>query len=599
MKIEEVFRENVLQYAEEEKKWEKISFRFSVIRIVLFLVSLFLLVYFANAREVLALTGVVFLFPVIFSILVKRHNSVQRKLQLANNLKSINEEEIQRSEHAFSGLHPGDDWISRDHPYAYDLDIFGQNSLFQLINRTSTPSGESCLAHWLLAPGKEADLLERQVAVKELSADMEWNQKFQAVGRLLQNVQNADQERLLTWLNKPADIPSKPYLLAAYLLPIALVTSIVLTALGIISIYIPLLLLFINGGILKKFQQRLMAVTTYTSGNAKLLGSYEALISMIEKREFSSARMKHLKEPFAHNQSTATQKIATLRKRADFLDGRANMFYQFLNIFFLLDIFLINSAERWKMKNREDIESWFTHIGEVEALISLAGFQIANPEYSVPEFSQNEEVDVQGMGHPLIPPHERIANDFLMKGSGTVIIVTGSNMSGKSTFLRTIGVNAVLAYAGGVVCARRMNIGLFYIFTGMRTEDNLEEHISSFYAELRRIKKLLDYIRDTDRPVLYMLDEILKGTNTKDRHKGSAALVRKLSASRAIGFISTHDLELGSLAIDDDRIHNYSFNSIIENQEIIFNYTIEKGICHSFNASMLMKKIGILEDDDA
>jgi hypothetical protein len=594
MAIETFYSENVTRYTAEESKWERMSFRYSVIRIILFVVSLFLFVFFANAREPLNMGIIVVSFPLVFGYLVSRHNKIIKSKELAGNLREINEEEIRRTNHDFSGLKNGEQYLSRDHAYAYDLDIFGQNSLFQLLNRTSTPSGELRLVSWLLNPGEVSELRQRHEALSELTSDIPWNQEFQASGRMISK--GTDQSRLLSWLQKPADIPARPYSIAGYVLPLLLLITIVLTIAGTISIYIPLILLFINGAILKKFQKRLLSVTTYTSGNARLLASYAALISMIEQRSFNAPLLVSLKEPFQHEGSTATKKITSLRKLADFLDGRGNMFYQFLNIFFLLDIFLIHAAESWKVKNKEDIEHWFTNIGEFEALISLAGFQISHPTYVTPAFSSGEVFKVEGMAHPLIHPSERVANDFHMAGKGTVNIITGSNMSGKSTFLRTVGVNAVLAYTGAVICARSMELSIFRVYTGMRTEDNLEEHISSFYAELRRIKRLLEYIDEVGPPVLYMLDEILKGTNTHDRHKGSASLVKKLSASPALGFVSTHDLELGTLSEENDRIVNYSFNSQIKDDEIIFDYTIAEGVCHSFNASMLMKKIGILED---
>lgn len=594
MTIEAFYNENATRYAAEEGKWERVSFRYSVIRIILFVISLFLFVYFANAREPLYMAFIVVGFPLFFGFLVRSHNNVIKQKKLAGNLREINEEELRRTQHNFSSLNTGEQYLSRDHAYAYDLDIFGQNSLFQLLNRTSTPSGESRLVHWLLNAGKNSELVERHEALSELTSDIPWNQEFQAAGRMISTGTN--QSKLLSWLQKPADIPATPYIIAAFVLPVILLIAIGLVISGTISIYIPLIILFVNGAILRKFQKRLLSVTTFTTGNARLLASYGALIRMIELRSFKAPLLVHLKEPFKHEDSLATKKISSLRKLADFLDGRGNMFYQFLNIFFLLDIFLIHAAETWKNKNKDDIEFWFSNIGEFEALISFAGFQVSHPSYVTPTFSSTEVFKVQGMGHPLIHPRERVANDFQMSGTGKVIIVTGSNMSGKSTFLRTVGVNAVLAYAGGVICAAKMELGIFRIFTGMRTEDNLEEHISSFYAELRRIKKLLEYIDEEGRPVLYMLDEILKGTNTHDRHKGSAALVKKLSASHALGFVSTHDLELGTLSKDNALIENYSFNSQIKDDEIIFDYTISEGVCRSFNASMLMKKIGILEN---
>ena len=196
-------------------------------------------------------------------------------------------------------------------------------------------------------------------------------------------------------------------------------------------------------------------------------------------------------------------------------------------------------------------------------------------------------------GNPLIFANERICNDFSLKEQGQIAVVTGSNMSGKSTFLRTLGVNAVLAFTGAPCCAASITLSNFQVFTGMRTQDNLEEHVSSFYAELKRIKQLLETVQKNESPVFFLLDEILKGTNSKDRHLGSAALVRQLSEEQAFGLVSTHDLELGDLADVMDKVVNYSFNSHINGNEISFDYKLTRGICRSFNASKLMENMGI------
>ncbi len=598
MTIKETFQQLVSQYSTEENKWEGISFRFSVARITLFVLTLFLIVYFANERNGGALAAVALMFPVIFALVVRSHNKVIARKELAGNLRKINEEEVSRQDHKFDGLPTGEYWLDKSHPYAYDLDIFGRNSLFQLINRTSTPSGEYHLARWLLSPADPDRVRQRQESVQELSGDLAWNQRFQASGRLISEVTQAGLDRLLKWLKIPAELPAAAYRYLSWILPALILVSGLLVVWGMLSIYVPLLLLLVNGFLLRRFQDQVTRVTHSTSGNARLLRSYATLIRMIEERTFRSDMLSKLKEPFHSERASATRTIHRLRRLADYLDARGNLFYQLFNFLFLLDIHLIVAAQRWKRKNHEDIAAWFSNIGEAEALISLAGLAIAQPAFHMPELRSGQLLKVQELGHPLIPPKERVVNDFEMEGPGRVVIITGSNMSGKSTFLRTAGINVVMAHAGAPVCARAMSLSAFRVFTGMRTEDNLEAHISSFYAELKRIRQLLDYMDSGGAPVLFMLDEVLKGTNTKDRHKGSAALITKLLKKNGMGFVSTHDLELGNLAEEHAGIRNYSFNSEIRENEIIFDYKIAAGICHSFNASMLMKKIGILDNEN-
>jgi len=234
----------------------------------------------------------------------------------------------------------------------------------------------------------------------------------------------------------------------------------------------------------------------------------------------------------------------------------------------------------------------------LEALCSLAGFSYSNPHYVYPSIEDEKAyIKVRSLGHPLILNQERITNDLDLEKPGSIALVTGSNMSGKSTFLRTVGVNIVLGLCGAPVCAESAEISHVQLFTGMRTEDNLEEHVSSFYAELQRIQSLLKMVDQEETTILFMLDEILKGTNSKDRHKGAAALIRQLSKTNSFGFVSTHDLELGDLQQELSGVKNYSFNSRIEGDEIIFDYTLEEGLCRSFNASKLMEKIGINMDN--
>ena len=255
---------------------------------------------------------------------------------------------------------------------------------------------------------------------------------------------------------------------------------------------------------------------------------------------------------------------------------------------------MITAAEKWKNRYGDQVYSWFDRICEFEVIVSLARFSFANPEYSYARISDESYLfDSTELGHPLIKSEERVYNHYSFSGEGSVEVITGSNMSGKSTFLRTIGINVVLALMGAPVCAKKLVVSRLQLFTSMRTKDNLEEHISSFYAELKRIELLLQITSDSKIPVLYMLDEILKGTNSHDRHKGAVALIKQLHKTKAFGFISTHDLELGQEAEELTYCFNHHFSSDIVGSEIIFDYEIKPGICNSFNASSLMKNIGI------
>ncbi|MDQ3292564.1 MAG: DNA mismatch repair protein MutS, partial [Bacteroidota bacterium] len=279
----------------------------------------------------------------------------------------------------------------------------------------------------------------------------------------------------------------------------------------------------------------------------------------------------------------------------EYISARLNVYMNLLlNSTLMWDYFWMYRLEKWKKTMATNLDPVLQVVAETEALASLAAFQYANPAYTLPALSEYPfEVQAEDLGHPLIFVANRVTNSFAMAGAGQTLIITGSNMSGKSTFLRTVAINLVLAFTGSAVCARRLRAYPAQVYTAMRTEDNLAESTSSFYAELKRLKMLID-LTATGAEVYYFLDEILKGTNSRDRHLGAQALIRQLHQQNASGLVSTHDLELGNMEEENpDYIQNYSFNSIIEEDKILFDYKLQPGVCNSFNASKLMQQMGI------
>ena len=564
--------------------------RLSWVRFTLFLLFLILFVYFANARNYTAMTFVAVSFPVVFGVLVREFNKRSGLLRFLQDVRTICMAELNRLDLKLHDLDGGSEFSDRSHYYSYDLDLFGDHSLFQLINRTSTPDARKMISSWMLEPAQPEEIMQRQEAVAELAEKPEWIIDFLAHG--ISAKSSADQAgRLKQWLDE--DESGKIGMVRtiySFLSPVLFITGL----LGIIfagwSVYVLAPVLLVNAVILLRNQDRIKKLGEQTDGNVRLLRSYEAMIHQLAAAQFRSERICNLQEPFLHG---ARKSISSLRSLLDYMDGRGNMFYSLFNLVFLLDIHLIRSITRWKQSNREDLTRWFQNLSQVEVLCSLGAHSFLHPEYVFPRIGRSWKLEAKEIGHPLIPASECITNDFSMDGEGTVVIITGSNMSGKSTFLRTVGINVVLGLMGAPVYAADMLIPVVRLFTGMRSEDDLSSHISSFYAELRRIRYLLDTIEEASVPVLFMLDEILRGTNTRDRHRGSEGLVKQLSEMKAFGFISTHDLGIGELAGQDESIRNYSFNSRIEGDEILFDYKISKGICHSFNASKLMEKMGI------
>jgi DNA mismatch repair ATPase MutS len=316
---------------------------------------------------------------------------------------------------------------------------------------------------------------------------------------------------------------------------------------------------------------------------------------VIEKENFFSEDLKVRQTIFMHNQKPASVAIAELAATLRNLNYRNNAyFYALFGIISLWDLQYLIKTEDWKQRYRKALPQWIEALGDWEAMNSLAGFAYSNPHYIFPVISEQAlQLRAEGLGHVLIKEDKRINNDIAFDGLGKTLVITGSNMSGKSTFLRTVGVNVVLALAGAPVCARSFTVSVVQVFTSMRTQDSLEESVSSFYAELKRLRQLIQRV-DRSTPTLYFLDEILKGTNSKDRHHGAKALIRQLHRYPASGFISTHDLELGNMADEhSDYVQNYSFSSEVVAGKLLFDYKLREGICQSFNASELMKQIGI------
>lgn len=565
----------------------------SWVRVITFVVATLLFVSFANNKvpEGLIITSVVFI--ILFFLLLKKHISVKREKEFQEELASINYEEIKRSKGDLSGFDNGEEFIDPIHSYHNDLDIFGKNSLFQLLNRTSTRQGRSLFSQWLSKPEDKELIQKRNAAIKELGPKIDWRQNFEAYGRTFNDEKDGVQD-LLDWLKETNTILTKKfYRFAVVFFPIATITVLLLWAFGVIPMSSISLMILVNIGVLGSVQKQAKDIYSKTVKGNQALKALKNQISLIENETFDSALMMALKSHFNHDKLKASSSLKELQFILDSLLNRANLLYWGINLVFHIDLITLILAEKWKEKTKADVEKWFTSIGEIECLNSLAGFHYANPNYNFPIISEEPfTIEGEGVGHPLIKPKKRISNDFNFSGKGGICLITGSNMSGKSTFLRTVGINAVLALMGAPVCAKTLEISNLQVFTSMRTEDDLEESVSSFYAELKRLKQLLGSI-NSEIPVLFMIDEVLKGTNSEDRHKGASALIHQLNKAYAFGFVSTHDIELGNITNELKGVKNYSFNSVIEGDEIIFDYTLTEGICKSFNATKLMQLMGI------
>ncbi len=591
--IQEQFQQRFDNFQSRNLQLKKLSTQYAWGRVLFFFACIAGVVIMADNKLSEGIGFFIVVFLVGFLVLLKRHQKVKTEQRFNEELARINQEELQRLQGDYKDFDQGAEFITPTHNYHIDLDIFGKHSLFQLINRTSTTFGRNLLAKWLSKSAPKQAILQRHEAVKELGPKLDWRQRLQAHGRGAAG-EKAETKYLFDWIREDNNTKGAGlYKSALLIMPLATLAALILAITGTIASGIPLLLIVVNMVILGTIFNRAKYIFEKTISSNAALKAYEAQISMIEDESFDSPYLNGLKEKFVHDQMKASKVIKQLQFILDNLHNRANMMYHIFNLLFIIDVYWVLQAEKWKENTKADIEPWFEAIGELECLASLAGFHFAKPDYAFPTISEVPfTIDGQGVGHPMIKESSRVNNTFDFSGKGGICLITGSNMSGKSTFLRTVGVNAVLGLMGAPVCATQFTVSNLKVFTSMRTQDDLEESVSSFYAELKRLRQMIESI-DGSIPVLFMVDEVLKGTNSEDRHKGAIALIRQLNKAEAFGFVSTHDIGLGNITNELQGVKNYSFNSVIKGDEIIFDYTLTEGICKSFNATKLMQKMGI------
>lgn len=598
-----MYQDKIQQYKQDIIKLEKVLERLSTLRLVVFIVPIILVIILASAKLIVLVLILIVIWLVGFATVFRRYQLVASEKENLSFLLQLNEQEILRAHNQLTAFPTGQSFNLRDHAYVSDFDIFGTHSLFQLINRTTTEFGRVLLAEWLSRPASKNVILERQQAIAELAPKLDWRQDFQAAGMPFQNA-SGDYNTLLSWVEEPALLlpDQSKYMIISILLSIAstLAAAYFFYIFSAVSIIPLLIVLYINSSYLKRIRPIAEEIIDRTQVNIQILGGYSSLIAKIEEGKFEAEILKRIRVVFSRDAYSAVDEIKDLKAILEIFQQKGtkrsigkNDFYNLFNKFWFLDIHLILLTEKWKVKNRSNLRNWALAVSEFEVLSSLAGFYHAHPTFHFPEIEDASYIiDFEMAGHPLISSETRIYNDFNLNGRGAITMITGSNMAGKSTFQRTIGVNLVLALMGAPCCAKSARVSSMKIFTSMRTQDNLEEGVSSFYAELKRIKQLLKLL-ESGEAVFFLLDEMFKGTNSQDRYKGGASLIKQLTELNAFGIISTHDLELAQLTAKHMTIANFSFNSEIRDGEIIFNYKLKDGICKDFNASELMKQSGI------
>lgn len=512
-----------------------------------------------------------------------------------NHLIIINKDELKFINGSYYDFPGGNQYAPADHLYSNDLDVFGRASLFQYINRATSEMGSSRLAEYLQHPASQELILQRQLAIKELSGETQWRQHLQGLGREKQ-ILFSTKQRLENWVNEaPVFSQFKPWKWLRYLLPFIILSVVTLYIFDIVpsGMFYSFLLLFAI--IAYQVNKIIAPIHEKLSKISDELDVLSVSIRHIETANFASSLFGDLQMNFIQQNKKASQEIRIIKKILDKLDLRYNLVISApLNILLLWNLQQVLDLEEWKSGHQNNIHNWFETLGHIEALNSFATLYFNEPEWIFPSLiPEYFLIEGEEIGHPLLLKKKRINNDIEMKHDGEIMLVTGSNMAGKSTYLRSIGVNVVLAMAGAPVCAKTFKVSHVQIISSMRITDNLEESTSTFYAELKKLKTIIEKVNNGEK-VFILLDEILRGTNSLDRHTGSVALMKQLIKHHAAAIIATHDLELAKLKNDfPENIINYHFDVQVSNDELYFDYRLKPGVCTSLNASILMKKIGI------
>lgn len=568
--------------------------RLSILRLLCFLLAIISPILLHRYSIWIAVLSPIF-FLALFLFLIKRYGKADKNRRLLENYILLNKNELKALDFDFSPFPPGPEYQDQDHEYSHDLDIFGEYSLYRFLNRTSTRTGDEKLAFWLTNPLLSIkEILVKQEAVKEVSSKLEWRQKLSAHG-LLYRENKEDVSTLNNWGNTEITFSNiKIYKLLGIIIPAITLILLFLNIVNIIpfsiisiAIAVQILLLYI------KRKDIVFFFKTFGKRSA-ILSKYSELLEIIENEPFKSTLLKEWQGILTS--SNATKEIRKLNREINLFDARLNIFAGVvLNVLLLWDINRCIALSGWHKKNRSYIAGWMDTLAKFDALISLANFSFNYPSNAFPKPVENETIfKLSEAGHPLIPVKERVNNNFTISGSGNFAIVTGANMAGKSTFLRTIGVNLVLAMSGAPVCATEFEFSPMPIFTHIRTDDNLSRHESYFFAELKRLKAILEKLKDSNK-VFIILDEILRGTNSQDKFNGSEKYLQQLINKGGIGIVATHDLKLTGLKEKyPDKIENICFEIELNEDSLKFDYKLSKGVTKTMNATFLMKQMGII-----
>lgn len=597
-KLYKYYRENIAKYGAEVDRRSRWIHLMGSVRLALVAGAL-LMLWINRDGSWQLIMGVTMLFVVPFAMLMWYHNRIYSKKLYLERLRRLNMDELKGLDYDFNAFDGAADRITADHPFALDLDLFGERSLFQSINRTVTGVGRERLADWFAYPLVDRVAIEgRQEAVRELADADILRQRFNATGSSIEDSKegvDSDMSFVEKMLSGNRYFSGCMFWrLMVWIIPFAWLFLALLNLMGFVG-YTPFNMLFIFT-LMVAYSRSKQLNQLYDRMNRMevLLKRYSKLFAIVEGAEFKSAELREISSNLRCGDEMASSAIGRLSGYIGGLDQRFSLAGIIFNLLYLRDIRHALLLEGWLDMYAGRMEIWFDSVARFDALCSLGGFAFNHPGYCFPEIAENYfTMEGRGLGHPLLDRRVCVTNDISLPEAPWFLIITGANMAGKSTYLRTVGVNYLLACVGAPVFASSFRIFPAPLVTSLRTSDSLASNESYFFAELKRLKMIIDRLRGGER-LFIILDEILKGTNSIDKQKGSLALMRQLISYEACGIIATHDLILGGLEEEfPGKVKNFRFEADIKNDELSFSYMLREGIAQNMNACFLMRKMGI------
>lgn len=589
--MEELQHFYTAQREKHQKELQQVKKRLGLLatfRLSVFVAFWFAIYLFWNAT---ALVAIIPLLIALFLYLVNQFSNVKRHKKYLERLIAINTTELEILDRRYQDLPDGKEFLKPNHPYAQDLDLFGRGSFYQYANRTTLRQGREVFSN-LLLDGYPKDIVKKQEAIQELAKLPEWRQHFSALAGETQPKISPDV--VSDWMKNHKSFMPKWGGIAPLIFTSLSIGLIVLAFLGWVPESLILFWYVLGVGIVGRYAKKIIPVTARVSEAQDTIQQHQRLIYELEEHSFNSELLQEIQKKLEVKGERTSKILKRFSKNMTMLEQQYNlmisMFAQGLGLY---SLYFAHKVESWIEKHGQDVESWFSAIAQFDAYITLGTYAFNHTDHTYPSLVQGKTVlKAKEVGHPLVDPKKNVLNDFEI-GKGRFCIVTGANMAGKSTFLRAVALQIVMANMGLPVLGKNVKYAPVRLLTSMRSSDSLADETSYFYAELKRLKYIVEELEKDD--CFVVLDEILKGTNSVDKAEGSKKFVERLVRNGSTGMVATHDLSLCTLADELPEVENRYFDAQIVNEELFFDYKFKEGVCQNMNASFLLKNMGIVD----